>query len=546
MKKPEEFLGRTIGDYTIEKLIGSGGMANVYLARQNSLARKVALKVFSISDSLNQSCLKRFYREAQLAACIQHENVVQIYSIEKEKDIIFIVMEYLQGPSLAELSKEIGSLNEKQTWLYALDVCRGLQAAYEKGVIHRDIKPANLILDENESVKITDFGLSRRFTEDSELTKTGMILGTPQFISPEQVCGEPADLRSDIYSLGASLYRLLTGSALFSGKTSVEVMIKHKITSPFLPQFYRPQLSESTTAILGKMLHKDSKLRYQNYEPLIKDIYHLLSQEPLEFALPPECFKVYNVIPKQNKKEDFENFEAKFSYWLKNRAYKTIPLSPEELKSYSDKKTPNSKRRIQEYKNFEIGKMIQEHIIQIKSLTGVNPEDFQILNRFSQKIQKWCPDLTEFFYEQLAKDRITCPLEKIHIQEFFSKLFSVSYTEDFWMQQKRSSFFALCRRTTNKILLTISFSLQEFFFEKTSKEIQEEALRVSVAFNRIFNTIIGLNISLYDLIEETDNDMPTPPATILKELQNFCEEPSCPQKKAPSEFKGCPIRLHCP
>jgi serine/threonine protein kinase len=505
MKKPEEFLGRTIGDYTIEKLIGSGGMANVYLALQNSLARKVALKVFSILDSLDQSCLKRFYREAQLAASIQNENVVQIYSIEKEKDIIFIVMEYLQGPSLAELSKEIGSLNEKQTWLYALDVCRGLQAAYEKGVIHRDIKPANLILDENESVKVTDFGLSRRFTEDSELTKTGMILGTPQFISPEQVCGEPADLRSDIYSLGASLYRLLTGSALFSGKTSVEVMIKHKITPPFLPQFYQSQLSESATAILGKMLHKDSKLRYQNYEPLIKDIYHLLSQEPLEFALPPECFKVYNVILEQG-----------FSVNLRDKNIK-----PKEFK------------------------------ISTKLLSETNLEDFQTIQRLSQELQKWSSELTSFFYEELSKERKSCPLEKKYIQDFFSDLFSSAEKENFWESQQKKSFFLICRQISNNSLLTISLSIQRLFFEKCSKSFIKEGLKVSQAFNKIFNTFIRLTTTFFsDIVSYglTEED-PTPLFSSrigfsLEEVKEFsCSFPFIKFKDS-EKCEGCPLLLH--
>jgi serine/threonine protein kinase len=288
----KELLGKTIGDFNIKKLLGSGGMADVYLALQISLNREVALKC--IQKSLqNQEEIQRFLREARLVAAIHHPNVIAIYSIYEEERYLFIVMEYIEGCNLAEMLLHSG-LSEKEVWEYALFICKGLQAALKVGIIHRDIKPANILVDKRNGIKITDFGLSKKIDEDSQLTKVGTILGSPQFISPEQISESPVDFRSDIYSLGATLYYLLTGSFLFSGKNFIEVMLKNKTDSPLLPQFYNALLHKNTAAILGKMLSKSPSERYASYSDLTLDIELFLKGKTLKFALEPDCFKVYS------------------------------------------------------------------------------------------------------------------------------------------------------------------------------------------------------------------------------------------------------------
>ena len=292
-------IGETFNDFKILELIGSGAMGKVYLALQQSLQREVAIKVIT-ADSLavrnSAETIERFLREATLAASIQHPNVVGIYSAGKEKNFFYIVMEYIRGSSLdAQIARH--PLPEPFAWNIALQAGQGLQAALQNGIIHRDIKPANILMTPQNMVKISDFGLAKKMDDQSHLTQAGMIFGTPNYMSPEQASGEKVDFRSDIYSLGATIYHALTGHTLFSAPTVLAVMLKHQSSPADPPQHYVSSLKKETALILGKMVHKNRDFRYQSYGELLADIQALLNEKPLNFFNHADSLSVYTHNP---------------------------------------------------------------------------------------------------------------------------------------------------------------------------------------------------------------------------------------------------------
>ncbi|NUM36832.1 MAG: serine/threonine protein kinase [Candidatus Brocadiae bacterium] len=265
-------IGKTFQDFTILRVLGKGGMGIVYLALQNSLDREVALKVIDTSSPLYESSsVSRFLREAKLAASLNHPNIVSIYSAGQEKDFLYIAMEYIKGSSLDERIRK-GNLNETFIWEIAWQICQALQTALQGNIIHRDIKPGNILITQAGEAKLADFGLSKRTSDDMNLTCAGVILGTPNYMSPEQIFGEKIDFRSDIYSLGATIYHALTKNTLFSGNNVYDIVHKHKYEKVKPIQEYDPSLKEQSNQIIMKMLAKDPNDRYQSYTELMNDI----------------------------------------------------------------------------------------------------------------------------------------------------------------------------------------------------------------------------------------------------------------------------------
>lgn len=296
-------IGKNFNDYTILKLLGSGGMGKVYLALQKSLDREVAIKIITFNSPLQVSneVIERFLREAKIAASLQHPNIVNIYSAGREENFFYIVMEYIQGSSLDnEIAKS--HLPETFVWNVAVQICGALQLALQNQIIHRDIKPANILLTAKKAAKLTDFGLSKRMNENSHLTQAGVILGTPNYISPEQASGEPVDFRSDIYSLGATLYHALTGHPVFKGEAILDVIFKHKFELVKPPEDVVPSLRKETSAIIGKMLNKNPKDRYQSYNDLLSDIQALQNNKPLPIAKDNTAFMAYRERPGAGQK----------------------------------------------------------------------------------------------------------------------------------------------------------------------------------------------------------------------------------------------------
>ncbi len=266
-----------IGQYTVVSQIGRGGMGVVYKARDESLNRFVAIKVLNEQLTEDSTFLQRFVREAQAAAGLSHPNIVQIFFIGEDKGHPFFVMEYVSGSSLEQLLRAEGRIDNPRASQLILQAAHGLAAAHDMGIIHRDIKPANLILDDRGLLKIADFGLALPVDAHTQLTATGMFVGTPGYLAPEQVSGEKADHRTDIYALGVTFYLLLTGTPPFRGDSPLALVRQIMDTEPADVSSLNPNVDATTRRILSRMIAKDRAQRYQNCHELVADLEDYLA-----------------------------------------------------------------------------------------------------------------------------------------------------------------------------------------------------------------------------------------------------------------------------
>ncbi len=274
-----------LGAYLVEALLGEGGMGRVYRALDEALNRPVAVKTLLPTLAADPEFVARFKREAQSAAALNHPNITQIYTIGQEGSIPFFAMELIRGPSLDALVKENGPLDPQLAASYILQAAEGLRQAAGKNLIHRDIKPSNLMLTEDGVVKITDFGLAKVACSDTQLTATGEVLGSPGYISPEQAQGGTLDMRSDIYSLGATFYHLVVGKTPFAATTAVAMIIKH-LSEPLRPPCtVNPAIPFKLSAAIQKMMAKRPQDRFQDYDTLIDELRKSVSStQPLGAA----------------------------------------------------------------------------------------------------------------------------------------------------------------------------------------------------------------------------------------------------------------------
>ncbi len=268
-----------IGQYTVVSQIGRGGMGIVYKARDESLNRFVAIKVLSEQLIEDPTVRQRFVREAQAAAGLSHPNIVQIFFIGEDNGNPYFVMEYVSGRSLDELLRTEGQIDNPRASQIILQAAHGLAAAHDKGIIHRDIKPANLILDDRGMLKIADFGLALPVDAQTQLTATGMFVGTPGYLAPEQCAGDKVDNRTDIYALGVSFYLLLTGTPPFRGDSPLALVKQIMDTEPADVSTLNPKVDAATRRILGRMMAKDRGQRYQNCHELIADLEESLATQ---------------------------------------------------------------------------------------------------------------------------------------------------------------------------------------------------------------------------------------------------------------------------
>jgi serine/threonine-protein kinase len=273
-----DLTGRTLADFRILRHLGQGGMGQVYLAEQISLKRKVALKILRPELAAEPTSLQRFKAEAATVAQVTHANIVQIYAIGEADGIAYMALEYVEGRNLHEYITRKGPPDILLTLSIMRQVASALQRAAELGIIHRDIKPENILLTRKGEVKVADFGLSRCLAGDQpalNLTRSGMTMGTPLYMSPEQVEGRPLDCRTDIYSFGVTCYHLLAGRPPFLGDSPFEVALQHVRDEPKPLTEIRPDLSEALCAIVHKMMAKDPVGRYQTGRELLTDIARL-------------------------------------------------------------------------------------------------------------------------------------------------------------------------------------------------------------------------------------------------------------------------------
>lgn len=270
-----DLTGRTLGDFHILRRLGQGGMGQVYLAEQISLKRRVALKLLRPDLAADATSLQRFRLEAEAVARATHANIVQVYAIDQAEGLHYMALEYVEGRNLKEYLAKKGPPSALQAVGLMRQVASALQRAAELGIVHRDIKPENILLTRKGEVKVADFGLARCLAPDTQplnLTQSGQTLGTPLYMSPEQVEGKPLDPRSDIYSFGVTCYHMLAGHPPFRGTSAFEVALQHVRDEPTPLQSVRPDLPPGLCAVVHKMMAKKPEERYPTGRELLRDL----------------------------------------------------------------------------------------------------------------------------------------------------------------------------------------------------------------------------------------------------------------------------------
>ena len=253
--------------YEILEILGEGGMAFVYKARDIQLERFVAIKTLKPNYVNQETFVDRFKREAKTAANLNHPNIVQIFDWGIEDEPYF-VMEYIEGNTLTSIIAKNRTISLSDILFIGAQVSSGLHAAHQKGLVHRDIKPGNIMITPDGKVKVTDFGIVSLQNEESDITKTGSILGTASYISPEQAQGKPVSIESDLYSLGTVLYELITGKAPFSGDSPISTATKHLTEKPEKPSLFRRDLPKGVESAILKLLEKATYDRFKSAEDL--------------------------------------------------------------------------------------------------------------------------------------------------------------------------------------------------------------------------------------------------------------------------------------
>jgi serine/threonine-protein kinase len=266
-----------ITGYEIQKKLGQGGMGAVYLARQESMDRMVALKVLPRAMGKEQEFKERFFQEARAAGRLSHNNIVAAYDASEANGYCYLAMEFVEGETVAQKIKRDGRIEEREAVAVALQIAEGLKHAWAAGIIHRDVKPENFLYTPEKVAKLCDLGIAKAPAADAGLTQEGTTLGTPRYISPEQAQALPnTDFRADIYSLGASLYHMLAGEPPFDAPTSAAIMLMH-LNTP-LPSLRKrcPELGKGVAYVVEKMMEKEPDSRYQDADELLSDLRALL------------------------------------------------------------------------------------------------------------------------------------------------------------------------------------------------------------------------------------------------------------------------------
>jgi serine/threonine protein kinase len=281
-----DLTGKTLGTYQIMEELGRGGMAVVYRAYQSSLNRYVAIKVLPPQLAFDRQFVERFFREARAAASLRHPNIVVIHDVAEQDGLYYIVMEYLEGQTLKEIIEQAGALPPGRAVRILDQVAAALDHAHQRGFVHRDVKPANIFVAEGDRVTLTDFGIAKALSEAEQLTRTGSLVGTPEYMSPEQAEGGRVDHRTDLYALGIVLYQMLTGRVPFKGNTPSSTLyaIVHKPAPA--PREINPTLPTAVEAVVLRALAKRPDDRFQQGAEMVRDLRNALAGRA-RAAMPP-------------------------------------------------------------------------------------------------------------------------------------------------------------------------------------------------------------------------------------------------------------------
>ncbi|MDR3211418.1 MAG: serine/threonine protein kinase [Planctomycetota bacterium] len=293
-------VNKIFGDCRLISQIGKGAMGVVYLADQEKLGRKVAIKILDPKFGSDPSYIKRFEVEAQAAAKLSHENIVKVYDYGNEQGLYYIINEYVDNGTIQELLNKNGPLAPEKAVEYAIQVTKGLIEARKLNIVHRDIKPENLMLTKTDVLKIADFGLAKFMQSDAATTQSGLILGTPFYMSPEQAKGLPMDSRSDVYSLGVSLYCMVIGAVPFDADSVVGVLLKQISADRPDPCAINPSLPPVFGALIMRMMDKDPANRQQTPEALLNELDAV--QQILRPAAPPASLLEATQVSQENRK----------------------------------------------------------------------------------------------------------------------------------------------------------------------------------------------------------------------------------------------------
>ena len=270
-------IGKRINErYKIIEFIGSGGMANVYLARDMILDRDVAVKVLRFDLANDEDIIRRFRREAQSATSLSHPNIVNIYDVGEEGNIYYIVMEYVDGQTLKQFIQNQHPIPLEQAIDIMMQITSAIGHAHQNNIIHRDIKPQNILIDKQGRVKITDFGIAVALSSTT-ITNTNSVLGSVHYISPEQARGGLASKKSDVYALGIVMFELLTGRPPFQGESAVSIALKHLQSKTPRPSEWNPDLPQSVENIVLKATAKDPYYRYNDADEMKDDLFTCLA-----------------------------------------------------------------------------------------------------------------------------------------------------------------------------------------------------------------------------------------------------------------------------
>ena len=314
-------LGRILGDrYELVEKVGSGGMAIVYKAKCHLLRRHVAVKILRPELVEDEDFVARFKRESLAAASLSHPNIVNIYDVGEENGVYYIVMEYVRGKTLKEYIREKGRLDWEEAVRIASQICSALKHAHKNGIVHRDIKPQNILVSEDGTIKVADFGIARAVSSATVTVAGANVMGSVHYFSPEQARGGYVDAKSDLYSLGIVLYEMVTGCVPFEGDTAISVALKHIQERAKPPWELNPDLPKSLNDVIEKSTEKDQARRYQTAGEMLRDLQRVLREPEGDFVvrsidsdLPTQVIEPVNFDSNPNNRPVRE----KRSVWLK-------------------------------------------------------------------------------------------------------------------------------------------------------------------------------------------------------------------------------------